>query len=297
MHALLLIALATFPAAKVDRIDLVDFGQVVRFGDDAAMTAQPLDRGTDGWEAYSASPGSAPTSGAAAPAGTPEAMYIIGVQWETPRDIAEVNLEFRHAIANREKIQVQYYQEGWPAGDKTAKGHWQTAKIADWWAGDRDVSFVFTPYSEEQPGKGAPDVRFRQTRRLRFLIGKEAPPPVRYIRAYGPGKAAMASFELSSEAEAAKAVLTATVENGYIIQGASGGTTQSTLIETLPRVLSIRYAVVEANSPNRTLVKLQGEGSKRDQFAPAEVLKAGRVKLAAAGLTVTGAASQSKPAK
>ena len=288
MQTLVLIALVSLGAAKVERIDLMDFAQVVRFSDDAAMTAKPLDRGSDGWEAYSApaEPGQAASN-----------IYMIGVEWNAPRDLAEVNIEFRHAIANREKIQVQYYQEGWPKGAAGAgKGHWQTAKVADWWAGDRDVSFVFTPYKEEQPGNGAPDVRFRQAQRIRFLISKEAPPPVRYIRAYGPGKAAIATFELSGESGAGKLALTATVENGYIVQGASGGTTQSTLIETLPRVLSIRYAAAEAGSPNKTVLKLQGEGARKDQFAPADVAKAGRLKLEALGLTVAATAT-SRPAR
>src|SRR5262245_9425235 len=187
--SIVLLMAATTPT-KGHRINLVDSAQVVRYEGDspATLPAHPLERGPDGYDAWVG----------------PDGQYMIGVEWDAPRDLAEVNIEFRHAIANREGIRVQYWQEDWPVhdGQKTSRpahGRWTTAK-ADWWAGDRDVTFSFVPYHQEQPGKDAPDFRYRRTRRLRFLLGKKELPPVRYLKAYGPTVALEATFALSFDA-------------------------------------------------------------------------------------------------
>lgn len=257
------------------RINLVDFGQVVRFAGlkEGRPEGRPIERGPDGWEAWKSD----------------DCQYMIGVEWDEPRELAEVNIEFRHAIANREKIEVQYWAETrsktQPADSDERGGRWVTAQIADWWAGDRDVSFSFKPASQDEPGSGAPNVTWRRTRHLRFLLGKSDLPPVRYIRSYGPAKSAQGTFAIRLEAGSdLRSPIDVDVVNGYLLE--DGNTSaQSTQVNS-PAELRIRYAPGATGDPNRTRVTLSNGGEPSGTFLPIQVVKQGTARLERIGVVV-----------
>lgn len=270
-----------FAAAATSRIDLTESGRVVEMLETPASQSLPspeLIRGTDGWEAIRSEDG----------------QYTIGVEWDEPREIAEVNIEFRHAIANREQIRVQYWQsEAVPskpgdrpgAGEK-ARGRWLTPQT-EWWAGDRDVSFSFQPGDRESSGR--PDTNLRRTTRLRFLCGDEDLPPVRYLRAYGPDRSATDTFEfrLDVKGPLAPPVLVEAID-GYIM--AADGKTKmgSAVLRDSPASLQIRYGLTDADSPNRTRLILSpvSQPEKQTVVFPIEAAREGRAEAERAGVTV-----------
>ncbi len=270
------------------RIDLGEWARAVQYTGDKPETLEvrELDRGEDGWTAWKGEDG----------------QYMIGMEWDEPRDIAEACIEFRHAVANREQIRVQYWQHHWPSDarggwaplDDPFLGKWVTAK-AEWWAGDRDVSFSFAPYKEEQPGDNAPDVRYRRTYRLRFLCGKGELPPVRYLRAYGPAKAAEATFDIRMEENARlDAPLAVSVVNGYVLTEDKKTTMTTARLATSPANITVRFFDGDLESRTRTIVTVR---SSRDplegfSFLPAEAVKYGIIRIPTLGVVVTHRGSQ-----
>ncbi len=277
--------------AAADRsINLADFARVVRYAGDTPETlaAQQLERGEDGWRVWEGDDG----------------QSMIGLEWDEPRDVAEVEIEFRHAIADREQIVVQYFQRHWPHAhqggwaplDDPFHGRWVTAK-AEWWAGDRDVGFAFVPYSEERPGDGAPAVRFRRTYRLRFLLGKrgEDLPAVRYLRAYGPAKPAEAAFEIRFDSRARlKPPLDVTALNGYLVNADDRTTARSATLDGPSDRLRVRFHADDLESPNRTIITLRDRDDALNglSFLPAEAVARGLIRVPAWGVVIAHVGSQ-----
>ncbi|GMU20607.1 MAG: hypothetical protein AMXMBFR13_07040 [Phycisphaerae bacterium] len=262
-----------------DRINLAEFARVVEFTGDSPDTleAETLERGPDGWMAWKG----------------PGGEYMMGLEFDAPRDIAEVNIEFRHAIADRDLIKMQYYRdrstrsknEQKAATPSEFESPWATARIADWWAGDRDLSFTFAPEEHERVEAGA--VPYYRTRRLRFVLGHRELPPVRYIRAYGPGDAAEGAFELQFEPSAkVRPPVDVSVVNGLIME-ADGPDTRVSAFEAR-RPLKVRYADANTTGPNRTEVSVRSPGSPQHGFTflPAEVARQERMHIATRGVTV-----------
>jgi len=291
VNTLLLAGTLGLGLAAVDRsINLADFGRVVQFtGDDArTLEVKQLDRGEDGWQAWQGEGG----------------QWMIGLEWDEPRDVAQVEIEFRHAIADRDQIAVQYfknhwphsYQGGWAPLDDPFHGKWLTAK-AEWWAGDRDVGFAFAPYNEEQPGDEAPKMEFRRTYRLRFLLGKrdEALPAVRYLRVYGPTPPTEAAFELRFDPRARlKPPLDMAVLNGYLLNADDRTTTRSASLDESSKRLRVRFVTQDVDSPNRTIVTLRDQRDARIgmSFLPAEVVERGLIRVPAWGVAIAHVGSQ-----
>lgn len=324
-----LVVTATASAAKPrGPINLVDFGRVVEMPGQPAGGIPPeheLMRGADGWDAVRGADGE----------------YVIGVEWDSPREISEVNIEFRHAIANRDKIRVQYWQEADADTSENARtapaGRWMTPRW-EWWAGDRDVSYAFLPCDREgsgrrnggrAPGGGEAGERgiaeddiaeddiarddtardgiakggdpaggeaceagcppHRRTRRIRFLCGKDDLPPVRYLRAYGPGKATTATFDLRFDADAkfAPPVLVKTV-NCYVISADGKVAMESAALHERSGTLRVRYYRQDTNSPNRSrlLIARVADSENRVEILPARVAREGRLRPGDAGLVL-----------
>src|SRR5512143_3268147 len=80
-----LVLAVLMPAATDQRINLADFARVVKFVSDtpARLEVQELETGPDGWPVWTGEGG----------------QSMIGIEWDEPRDIAEAEIEFRHAIA------------------------------------------------------------------------------------------------------------------------------------------------------------------------------------------------------
>lgn len=284
MRTIFLVGLAILGAGtgRDGRIDLAEFGRVVQYSGDTPETLQArvLERGVDGWEAWKG----------------PNGQYVIALEFDEPRDLREVGIEFRHAVADRHRVKVQYFRSGWPEEGKDGRaatnpshGEWVTAK-ADWWAGDRDVNFAFAPYNEEQPGPNSPDVCHRRTSRVRFLLGDRELPPVRYIHAYGPAPAAEGRFELRFDTGSKmRPPLDASVVNGFVLEGKGRVPAMETTIEDAPAELLVRYARGDLETPTRTIVKLRQLNEPRHDcsFVPAEVAKRGKVRIASLGLTIS----------
>jgi hypothetical protein len=83
--------------ASDERINLVDFAKVVKYAGQSpeTLTAEVLSRGKDGWSAWRGDGG----------------QYMIALEWTEPRVLVEAEIEFRHAIAKRNEIQVQFFDE------------------------------------------------------------------------------------------------------------------------------------------------------------------------------------------
>jgi len=285
-----IIFVLTVPTSVEGRINLVDFARVVQFTGDSPDTFEvhELERGADGWEAWT----------------DDEGQYIIGVEWDEPRDLAEVEIEFRHAIAHREQIKVQYFQNHWPheqaiglvPPDDPFHGQWVTAK-AEWWAGDRDVGFAFVPYNQEQPAKGAPAMRYRRTYRLRFLLGKRDHklPPVRYLRAYGPNEPEEATFDIRlGPGSPIKLPIDVSVLNGYVLEQDNAATTQTTSLDTAPARLRVRFADGAIQARNRTVVTIRNrdDASQGMSFLPAEAVQYGIIRVPSLGVAIAHVGSQ-----
>lgn len=266
-----------------DRIDLAEFARVVEYSGDKpeSLEARELERGTDGWTAWKGEDG----------------QYMIGIEWDEPRDIAEANIEFRHAVANRDQIRVQYWQHHWPTDakggwaplDDPFHGRWVTAK-AEWWAGDRDVSFGFVPYNEERPGDKAPDVRYRRTFRLRFLCGKGELPPVRYLRAYAPARTAQAVFDIQmDDTSRLDAPLAVSVVNGYALTEDQKTTMTTARLATSPANIAVRFLEGDVETSTRTIVTVRSSRDPMEGFSflPAEVVKYGVIRIPTLGVTVS----------
>jgi hypothetical protein len=278
---LLAITMVSLPAraASKDRINLVDFGRVVELADEPTRVTtanDELTRGTDGWDAVRGAAGE----------------YYIGVEWDEPLDICEVNIEFRHAIADREQIRVQYFRADndttRAAASEAApvRGRWLTPQ-ADWWAGDRDVSFAFLPQDKDSSDRKNSTESYRRTTRIRFLCGKADLPPVRFLRAYGAGKAEVATFDLrfrDQEKLAPPALVKAI--NGYILSGDDQVTMESAVVQDTPGTLSIRYFRGDTASPNRTrlLISAVSQPEREVVVVPAEAAAKGRVSVPQVGL-------------
>lgn len=271
--------------ATKKRINLADFGKVVHFPDPAALaTTSPesLYRGTDGWVAIR----------------DEEGQYTIGIEWDEPRDISEVNIEFRHAIADRKVIKAQYWKEAdEPATrpvtnesgtDKPVAGQWLTPEV-DWWAGDRDVSFAFEAEDRETAGKKQPGTTFRRTRRLRFLCGKSDQPPVRFLRVYGPGVVTEDTFDIRFDSGSALTLpVNADLTNGFVLTFDGSTMLASTVLRKAQAFMEIRYFRDDAASPNRTEVWLSPVDKPQQayRFLPAEVAQRGRLSLPEAGIVI-----------
>jgi hypothetical protein len=276
----MLLAASSGLAASDKRVDLVEFGRVVEMPDapkPVTTSADELVRGTNGWDAVRGENG----------------VYTIGVEWDEPREVAEVNIEFRHAIADREQIKVQYWKdepggtEAAGATGRRAKGRWLTPKT-EWWAGDRDVSFSFLPGDKETAGK-EPDKTTRRTTRLRFVCGKEDLPPVRYLRAYGPERVATDTFDLRLDANSPLSPpVTVQIVNGYILSVVGNTQMTSAVMRDREMTLQIRYLRGNEDSVNRTRVDLESvdDADVEAVFYPAEVARRGQVRLADRKLVV-----------
>ncbi|UCD27916.1 MAG: hypothetical protein JSV03_12535, partial [Planctomycetota bacterium] len=276
-----IVAILMFVAAEVsaapEPINLVDFARVVEYSGETPETfeARELIRGTDGWDAWQGE----------------EGQYMIGVEWDEPRDVAEVNIEFRHAIADRYKIRVQYFRTGWPYSEQNDAfhGRWVTAK-ADWWAGDRDVSFAFVPYKQEQPGKDAPGMCYRRTYRLRFLLGDRELPPVRYIRAYGRNESVEAEFDIRFDDDnvIVKPPLDVSVVNGSLLEEDADSTTQTSFLLASPGSIRVRYFERDLQTATRTVVTLRNSYEEMNglSFLPAEVVKYGTIRIPSLGVVI-----------
>ncbi len=263
-------------------INLVDFAQVVEFTGDSPQTygTRRLVRGGDGWPAWRG----------------PDGRFMIGVEWDEPRDLAEVNIEFRHAIAEREKISVQYWRSGVPTeeADGAAEssdcfhGEWVTART-DWYAGDRDVTFEFLPEEDNGRQNGSPRF-FHRTCRLRFILGERDLPAVRYLRAYGPCPAAVADLEIRLERDSPlRLPLEAQAVNGGLLDKQGREQDEEVVFDAEPMVLRVRYADGDMVTATRTIVTVrEKDGCKGGfSFVPAEVVERGIVRVPSLGAVVT----------
>ena len=273
-----------------DAVNLADFARVVKYSGNSPETLQvhDIEHGSEGWTPWEGDDG----------------QYMLGLEWDEPHDVCLVEIEFRHAISEREKIKVQYFQQNWPNTetggwarlDDPFHGKWATVK-ADWWAGDRDVTFAFLPYNQEQPGDGAPDVIYRRTYRLRFLLGKRENelPAVRYLRVYGPRKTLTAKFDIRFEQRGKlRLPLDVTVINGDIIDRLVGDTTiQSWVLNREPTSLEVNY-LDDLETASRTIVTLRSPDNPLVgmSFMPAEVVKNGVLRVPSMGLVVAHAGSK-----
>ncbi|HSW45971.1 MAG TPA: hypothetical protein VLM89_10410 [Phycisphaerae bacterium] len=281
------------------RINLAEFGRSVRFeGDTPAMLeAHELESSPDGWAVWTGEDG----------------QSMIGLEWDEPRVLAEAEIEFRHAIADRDQIRVQYFLPHMPTTQPAAEpmpddpfhGQWVTAK-SDWWAGDRFVGFAFAPMNEELKTVGVPADATRRTRRLRFLLGKRNKelPPVRYLRAYGPARPVEAAFEIRLDRRSPlMPPLRASVVNGLLIDEDGKPTRSMTVEATLAR-LKVRHAEGDRTSGSRTIVTLADDKNSTTGFSflPAEVVERGTIHVSPYGASIAHVgtskdlAADSKPA-
>ncbi len=285
------IAMALGAAPIEERINLAEFARVVQYIGDTPETLEVhrLERGEDGWDAWKGADG----------------QYMIGLEWDEPRDVAEANVEFRHAIANREKLEVEYFHEHWPENgrggwallDDPFHGRW-VAPNREWWAGDRDVTFAFGPFNQDRKDGEGPDMRFRRTYRLRFLLGNDELPPVRYIRAYGSSPVVEEAFEIRLAGDGPiKAPLSLSVVNGYLLTDDPATLDTQREVAEPPAAIDVRFAKGDITTPTRTIVTVRNaeDPTQGFSFLPAEVFERGEIRVPTLGVTVTRKGATVKP--
>lgn len=281
----LLLALGAGPRRDDGRIDLADFGRPVEYTGESPETLEtrPLERGFDGWDTWRG----------------PDGQFMMGLEFDEPRDIAEAGIEFRHAIAERTRIQVQYWRQHWPVNttgktggwapvDDPFHGEWVTAR-AEMWAGDRSVYFAFRPFNEEEQGKDLPNLTYRRTYRLRFLLGRRELPPMRYLHAYGPGAPIEREFEAHLGGKTRIGLpLDISVVNGHLLDDFRLFPAVSLQVESEPITFRVRFAAGDIDSPSRTIVTLRDSRNKEAgvSFLPAEAERYGGIEVPAMGVTI-----------
>ncbi|NLX12896.1 MAG: hypothetical protein GXY44_04475 [Phycisphaerales bacterium] len=261
-------------------INLVDFAYVVEFTGNSPQTygTHRLDRGDEGWPAWRG----------------PDGRFMIGIEWDEPRDLSEVNIEFRHAIADRDQISVQYWRshsstEGIQATAKALDGfhgEWVTART-DWYAGDRDVTFEFLPENTREQAKMQPFSL--RTDRLRFILGTRDLPAVRYLRAYGPCPAVAADLEIRLDPNSPLNLpLEAEAVNGCLLDTQGRTSDKPVSFNTGAMSLRVRYAEGDTLTATRTIVTLREvhNPSSGFSFVPAEVVERGIVRIPSLGVVV-----------
>lgn len=263
------VVLVLVPVYADERIDLTEWARVVQFTGDTpqAFNIRELERGRDGWETWVDEDGQA----------------AIGVEWDEPREIAEVAIEFRHAIADRDLVRVEYWSDH---GDPY-HGRWMSPQ-SEWWAGDRDVNFKILPL-ENQAGADGRVPRWPQTFRLQFKCGERELPPVRYIRAYGPRSFDHATFHIDvDDGSALKKPLMISTVNGHVLAGDGSTTLTESRLPESGEGVTIRYAAEERSTNNRTIVTIRSgvDETQGFSFLPAEVVHYGIIRIPALGATV-----------
>lgn len=264
------------------RINLVDSGRVVQYTGQTPETlqAEVLLRGQDGWSAWQGADG----------------QYMIAVEWSEPRLIAEAEIEFRHAIAQRGNIQVQYFdgnaETGVPyglcAGD-LFHGQWKTV-TADWYAADRKVTFLIGD-KIQQPTTAPAERPTRTaicTRKLRFLCGPAARPPIRYLRAYGPAAKKTARFEIVRLKDASiQFPLKTTVYNGSLLDDEEQQVEQA-FVDVDDNIIHVSYVDNDGDKINHTIVTLREphELTRGFSFDPADVVQFGLIRIPAMGFVI-----------
>ena len=242
------VVLAALPAqaAVRPRVDLAEFATVVRYTDENPQlgSVQTLSRGEDGWEAWKG----------------PDGQFMIAMEWPTARDISEVSIEFRHAIANRHRITVQYWHEPVLTGliglGNAPRARWLTP-VCEWWAGDRDVHFQFTTQDRE-PGSQGAGRGFRRTQYVRILCGPDLMPPVRFLKAYGPEGVREGLFDIRTTGAGMDFPLVVDVENGLVLAADGKTTLPAARIRAEDPYIRLRYLDAPLEAPNATLVWFVG---------------------------------------
>lgn len=267
-----------------DRINLADFGHVVRVAGDTGpgCVIEPIPRGTDGWPAGKLDDG----------------RYAIALFWNRPRRLSEVEIEFRHAIADRGKIRPAILRpaaESAPVGAAPGTpwpdpygGVWSEPAF-EWWAGDRDVGFEFN--ADDDPMGAMLRPCALTTCRVMFNLGPrdEELPPVRYLRAFGPGTVEDATFEVRFDRDTTLTPpFRIELDNGYLVDDKGKTSTQRREVPGPRPRFGVRFFRDDIDSPNRTMVTVM-EGRDRlagFSFLPAEVLARGIVRIPACGAVV-----------
>ncbi len=269
------------------RINLADFGRVVRFEGDCPGTLREIEieHASDGWSPWI----------------DDEGVAWIGLAWDEPRLVTEVEIEFRHAIADRRLVRVEYFEHesisdpscGGQAGYDAYHGRWKKGRT-DWWAGDRFVGFEFLNSTDTQPSSDtapeAPDTGYPRTNRLRFFLGQRdyELPPVRFVRVYGPHAPREVQLDILSDRHSAFTwPIEVSVTNGLLLNLPENLTTRTAALDPEHHTLHVRYHEA-ARGANRTVVTLQSAGSEGVglSFLPDEVVREGLIRIPSLGVTV-----------
>lgn len=271
-----------------NRVNLADFGRVVRFEGDSprSLRSIAIERGPDGWQSWV----------------DEEGVAWIGVEWDRPRVITEVEIEFRHAVADRQLIQVEFFAPeplpdpscGGRPGYDAFHGRWMSGRT-DWWAGDRFVGFEFLGPVGTQPATADPlgggEAGFLCTSRLRFNLGRRdyGLPPVRYIRVYGPHTPCEARLDVRLDDDSPLVwPIEVEVTDGKLLNHPTYATTRTATLDPDGRTLHVRYHG-EARGANRTIVTLRSAGrdDRGFSFLPDEVVARGIVRVPSLGVTIS----------
>jgi hypothetical protein len=283
---------STLPAASI-RVDLVPFGRVVRYEGDSPETFEvhTVERGPDGWRAWKGENGN----------------YMLGLEWDEPRDVAEVTLEFSAAFHNCDRIRVQYVKQHWPSLevggwapiDDPFHGTWVTARPLNTWQGDRDARLSFGQLNEEPGRVGLHGLRFRRTYRLRILLGTDEPPPICAIHAYPVQPVTQSEFELRFDRGSLfRLPLRVEIVNGTLLDQNTNSRTALTL-PSLVSLLRVAYLRVDVETQTRTVVTIRSADDplRGFSFLPQEAHDRGALRIPALGVTVAARGPHSSDAR
>lgn len=279
---ILLIIVATRAGAAPARIDLVPFGRVVLFAGNTPETleASTLMRSPEGWTAGK----------------DVEGKYLIGLTWDEPRDVAEIELEFQDAFPDRDRLQIQYFYKNWPNQDVGGwapiddpfHGQWKTIPLQNAWFGDRSVTLPFASMNTEPDREVWHGLRYRRTYHLRVLFGTNAPPPITAIHAYGLQPAVEREFELSlTPRSSIRAPLDVSIVNGELINP-RGEMVHSLALASAAERLRVRFLRVDVDTPTRSVVTIRSAADPLNGFSflPQEVQSRGVITVPELGATV-----------
>lgn len=260
-------------------VDIAPFGHLCIWTGSTEMDIQrhppkslELPDGKSAWIPVEASPGKEPH---------------IGIEWDSPQDVARVEVEFVGAedASLPGENALEYWHDSWPPQDRGGwtrlddpfNGGWKCPKATFTRAEKKWVYDILPLSTEEISETRGLSVSFRRTYKIRLVFRDGRVPAIAALRAFSPHVWKRADLKIevvSGSSTQPRTLASAEAFVGHILSplrpaSISGGATGY--------LLSVLYSDSPDDSPDRTIVSLRW-GEKEDEgvsFLPGEAVRQG----------------------
>jgi len=211
----------------------------------------------------------------------------VGIEWDSPQDVARVEVEFlsTEAASLPGQNALEYWHDSWPPQDRGGwtrlddpfNGEWKRPRATFTRAAKKWVYDILPLSKEEISETRGLSVSFRRTYKIRLVFPDGQFPPITALRAFSPHVWKRADLKIevvSGSSTQPRTLASAEVFAGHILSSLrpasiSGGATGY--------VLTVLCSDSPDDSPDRTIVSLRW-GEKEDEglsFLPSEAVRQG----------------------